>query len=110
MRIIAVLLSILFAIAQFLIAWYWSQAVAVEQFESVFASIYGGVPAWSAMAFSIGPGWFVAPLLIGVFLIAAFFNNNLRTYLGRVSLAAFLITGLMVYAMYPVHLMLSVPV
>ena len=72
--------------------------------------MYGGVPAWSAVAFSIGPGWFFAPLLIGVFLIAALFNNNLRAYLGLVSLAACLITGLMVYAMYPIHLMLSVPV
>lgn len=71
--------------------------------------MYGGVPAWSAVAFSIGPGWLVSPLLIGAFLIATFFNNNLRAYLGSVSLVAFLITGLMVYAMYPVHLMLSVP-
>lgn len=108
MKIIAVLLSILFAAAQSLIAWYWSE-VTVRQFESVFASMYGGVPAWSAVAFSIGPGWLVSPLLIGAFLIATFFNNNLRAYLGRVSLVAFLITGLMVYAMYPIHLMLSVP-
>lgn len=108
MKIIAVLLSILFAAAQSLIAWYWSE-VTVRQFESVFTSMYGGVPAWSAMAFSIGPGWLVSPLLIGVFLIAALFNSNLRAYLVRVSLASCLIAGLMAYAMYPVHLMLSVP-
>ena len=108
MRIIASFFLIIFAIAQSVIAWYWSEPIAINQFQSVLAALYGGIPTWSAMAFAIGQGWFIAPLLIGVFLAVAFFNKGIRSYIGLVSLAAFFVTGLMVYAMYPVHLMLSV--
>ena len=108
MRVIAVILLMLFSVLQSMIVWYWSQTEAIEQFRSVFIAFNGSVPAWSETAFYIGSGWMAAPLLIGIFLVAAIFNKDIRTYLGHVSIIAFIVTILMVYSMYPLHIMLAV--
>jgi len=57
MKAFAAILLALFAGLQALIAWYWTHTTAAEQLKSVFTSMYGGVPAWSELAFSIGAGW-----------------------------------------------------
>lgn len=56
MKAFAAILLALFAGLQALIAWYWSHTTAAEQLKSVFTSMYGSVPAWSELAFSIGAG------------------------------------------------------
>lgn len=68
MKAFAAIPLALFAGLQALIAWYWSHTTAAEQLKSVFTSMYGSVPAWSELAFSIGAGWLAAPIVIVPFL------------------------------------------
>src|SRR5690606_27968787 len=108
MKAFAAIPLALLAGLQALIAWYWTHTTAAEQLKSVFTSMYGSVPAWSELAFSIGAGWLAAPIVIAAFLVASIFAAGLRADLGVASFAAFFITILMVYAVYPVHLMLTI--
>ena len=105
MKLIFAAIMLLFASLQTWIAWYWSQPEAVTRFEQLFHILYDRVPPWSAAAFSVAEGWFIAPAAIGVFLLAAILRESLRAYFGLAALAAFVVTAGMFYAMYPLHLM-----
>nr|WP_298148026.1 hypothetical protein [uncultured Pseudomonas sp.] len=106
MRALAISLALISTLLQGLIIWYWTQTPAVAQFQAIFNSVYGGTPAWSAAAFAIGAAWLLAPLLTLGILIWAAYRQELRAHAGRIAAASLLLTGALVYAMYPAHLML----
>lgn len=107
MRISFTLLVFLSVALQSIITWYWRETPAVPEFERFFRSFYGEVPAWSSFAFSLGSYWIVVPITTTIIVVVALVRGSRRQHLGKLAAASLALTALMVYAMYPLHLMLS---
>jgi hypothetical protein len=107
MRVVPFLLIVLFAALQGLIAAYWIKAGAARSFASVLERIYGTLPSWSALAFSFGWYWLAMPVAGIAWLLLAWMRKTERRRAWTVCTASMLVFLAMVYAMYPLHLMLA---
>lgn len=107
MRIFFTLLVFLSVALQLAITWYWRETPTVPEFEKFFRSFYGEVPAWSSFAFSLGSYWIVVPIATSIFAVAALVWGARGQHLGKLATVSLALTTLMVYAMYPLHLMLG---
>ncbi|MDO6765768.1 hypothetical protein [Agarivorans sp. 1_MG-2023] len=108
MRLTIIIFSIVFISLQTATSILWVQTKAIEQFRSAFLAFYSsGIPMWSDLAFSLGDWWFLPSFIALAFLVFGSIFN--KTY--SVTILALVISGLsffgMLYAMYPVDLMLT---
>ncbi len=108
MRALPFVLIALFAALQALIAAYWIKAGAARSFASVLEGIYGTLPAWSAMAFWFGWYWLAMPVAGIVWLLLAWLRASERRRAWLVCTTSMLVLLGMVYAMYPLHLMIGI--
>lgn len=107
MRIMFILLIAISVTLQTMIAWYWREAPTVSEFENFFRSFYGEVPVWSSLAFAIGGYWFIVPMVTLIIMVATLVWGKRGKHIGKLASASFAVTIMMVYAMYPLHLMLA---
>lgn len=107
MRTFVVLLILASTLIQGLIIAYWTQTAAPADFQRFFSGFYGETPLWSRAAFAFGYGWLLVPVMILAGLATAVARKSLRAHLGKLAVGGLLLTGAMVYAMYPLHLMLG---
>ncbi|WP_193164908.1 hypothetical protein [Microbulbifer hainanensis] len=109
MKIFLTIVSSLFAVLQGVIAYYWTydSGRTGSQFFSMLQSIYGQVPNWSEMAFSLGVWWYGVAAVIAIASIAVnFFPLSKSVHVGIFVVSLATVVS-MVYAMYPIHLMAS---
>lgn len=94
-------------ILQITIVWYWGNTDAVDQFSKILAYQNNGlIPAWSSLAFTIGAFWLIVFVAtIAVILWAKIKKVGIRY--GHLALINSLVLVLMVYAMYPLHVLLK---
>lgn len=107
MNIFLTTISLLLASLQAVIAYFWthgSGGVAVD-FTSTLQSLYGYVPVWSDIAFSMGAWWYCVAVIIAVVSVAANFFRVSRLALAGMSFVSLVAAVAMIYAMYPIHLM-----
>lgn len=107
MRAIPYLLIILFAALQALVTTYWMKAGAAPRFTEVFHAIYGMLPAWTELAFSIGWYWLTLPLASLIWLLLAWRRHAQRRNAWTVTVVSLLGLLSMMYAMYPLHVMVA---
>jgi hypothetical protein len=107
MRPIPYLLIALFSALQALVTAYWMKAGALQRFTDVFDAFYGAPPAWTALAFSIGWYWLTLPLASLVWLLLASQRQAQRRNAWTVTVVSLLGFLSMMYAMYPLHLMVA---
>ena len=107
MRAIPYLLILLLASLQALVTVYWMKTNAPQQFADVFKAFHGGIPAWTALAFSIGWFWLVLPLASLAWLFRAWKVKEQGRNPWTIATASLLAFVSMLYAMYPLHLMLA---
>jgi small neutral amino acid transporter SnatA (MarC family) len=106
----AALLAILGICVQAMISWAWIKMDTTQQFLNVFSSLYGHIPTWSRLAFSTRDFSWAFPLVCAVLLSYTFAAKRSRAFLFGVAALSLLIAGGLIYAMYPIHLMLRVPI
>lgn len=107
MRAIPYLLIALFAALQASVTAYWMKTGATQRFTDVFQAIYGELPAWTALAFSIAWYWLTLPLASLVWLLVAWREQAQRRNAWTVTIASLLGFLSMMYAMYPLHVMVA---
>ncbi|WP_417502760.1 hypothetical protein [Marinobacter sp.] len=107
MRVFFTLLILISVALQSAITWYWWETPTVLEFEKFFRSFYGEVPAWSSFAFSLGSYWIVLPIATLIITVVVLVLGSRRQHLGKLATISLALTTLMVYAMYPLHLMLG---
>ncbi|ABC27082.1 conserved hypothetical protein [Hahella chejuensis KCTC 2396] len=95
---------------QVFVSWYWMNTDAPKQFLDFFNSLYGAAPAWSQWAFAFKQSSWWPPLLCAALLIFAIVKRPTQRLLGAVAGVSLSVAGGLVYAMYPLHLMLQSPV
>lgn len=106
MRIFLLVLTIAFSLLMFAVCYIWAETNTISQFTDIFKSFYGGVPVLSSTIFSIGKLWYIAPALCLIMAVAGFIKKKFNSLVLLSTL--FSISGvlIMLYAMYPLHLML----
>ncbi|WLQ12908.1 hypothetical protein O5O45_24585 [Hahella aquimaris] len=97
-------------LVQVFVSWYWTNTEAPQQFLDFFISLYGYAPAWSEWAFSFKQNSWWPPLACALLLILAISNRRAQSLLGMAAGVSLLFAGGLVYAMYPLHLMMQAPV
>lgn len=105
MRAAPYLLITLFASLQAVVTVYWMKAGATQGFTNVFEAIYGSVPSWTALAFSLGWYWLVLPVASLCWLLLAWRRQAQRRNAWAVTVVSLLGFLSMTYAMYPLHVM-----
>ena len=108
MKISLIIFSILFITLQTATTIAWLETEIIEQFSGIFLGFYkSGIPAWSDMAFSLSGWWFLSSFTSLAFLV----YGSILKKSNKVVFLALIISGFsflgMIYAMYPVHLMLT---
>lgn len=107
MKALFAALALVSTLLQGLIIGYWTQTAAPAEFLRFFGGFYGETPLWSQAAFAFGHGWLLVPLLVLAGLAAALACKSLRAQLGKLAAASLLLSAAMVYAMYPLHLIMG---
>jgi hypothetical protein len=91
--------------AQALFAWGWTRGDVTKQFASVFQGIYGELPSWTAFMFGLGMLVWLLPAISAVILILAL-RRKAQLPLSVASALAVALLVAMIYAMYPIHIMM----
>ena len=91
----------------FSICYVWAETNTTSQFTNTFNSFYGGVPALSNAAFSIGKFWYIAPALCLIMAIVGLIKKKTNSFILLSTLFSIGGVLIMLYAMYPLHLMLG---
>lgn len=107
MRSIPYLLITLVAALQVLVTSYWMKTAAPQRFTGVFQGIHGQLPNWTTLAFSIGWYWLSLPLANVVWMAFTWRRHAHRRFAWAVAIVSMLGFLSMVYAMYPLHVMLA---
>lgn len=107
MRAAPYLLITLLAALQASVTAYWMKAGATQRFSDVFQAIHGAVPGWTALAFSFGWYWLALPLASLVWLLLAWRQQAKRRNAWAITAVSLLGFLSMMYAMYPLHVMLA---
>ena len=105
MRSVPYLAVVMLGALQALVTVYWEKTNAPRLTQAVADSFYGGLPAWSLLAFSIGWYWLVLPLSSSAWLLLAWRRPGYRRYIWPVAAVSLLGFLSMIYAMYPLHVM-----
>ena len=107
MRATPFFLIALFAALQALIAAYWVWGGGTRQFVDVLMAFHGRLPMWTALAFSLQWHWLYVPGACIVWLLLVWARLADRNRAWRVSLGSLCVVLLMLYAMYPLHLIFA---
>ena len=107
---ISSLLAIFGICTQALIAWAWIRTDAAEQFVRFFVEFYGFVPAWSSFVFGAKAYAWLWPVLFAALLFYGLVSRKPTRFIVSVAGATLVVTGALVYAMYPLHHMLKVAI
>ncbi|MCL6417206.1 hypothetical protein MIB92_16215 [Aestuariirhabdus sp. Z084] len=102
-----------FVILSFQVAltYAWVETPMLRMFIDTFNGLYeGGIPVWSNMAFSWGKWWYFTAAMLLVALVYGFVIKRPVSSLLILVLASFLSVASMLYAMYPIHLMMQVSI
>jgi hypothetical protein len=107
MRAAPYLLIALLAALQATVTAYWMKAEATQRFTDVFQAIHGTVPSWTALAFSFGWYWLALPIASLVWLFLAWRQQVRRRNAWTITAVSLIGSLSMMYAMYPLHVMLA---
>ena len=108
MRISLIIISIVFIALQTATTIAWLETEIIEEFTDIFLGLYrSGIPIWSDIAFSFGAWWLLSSFTsLVLWVYGSFFEKS-----NKLVFLALIISGLsfvgMIYAMYPVHIMLT---
>lgn len=105
MRIFLSILTMVFSALIIILCYIWTETNTIDQFTNVFKSLYGGIPALSVAAFSIGKFWYIAPTSFLAMLVSGFVNKQKNPFILLSTLFSAIGFLIMLYAMYPLHLM-----
>lgn len=107
MRILLTILSVSFISIQFWLVWLWTNTDTTEKLIQFFKSFYGFIPTWSHLAFSMGSAWWLVPIILISILGFVIYTKGITLKITYLCIGSVCITLSMVYAMYPIHLMLT---
>ena len=86
----------------------WTETDIIEQFTQVFHGLYtNAVPGWSKVAFSFGRSWYLVSALHITLLALALYDRKSKPALLAIAVSSALSFLVMLYAMYPLHIMFS---
>ncbi|MGY5453054.1 hypothetical protein ACVFI8_19255 [Agarivorans sp. MS3-6] len=108
MKITLLILSMAFSAIQALLCYLWTRAEdnAADQFRQFIDSIYSEIPPWTETAFSLGRWWYLSAIACAMMAIYTYWQKSSYMHLFPPLLMAIFGTIAMLYAMYPIHLML----
>ena len=101
----AILLGVAAICGQAIVAMALSQASAVAQFSRAFEVVYGEVPAWSALVFSLQSSIWAVPVTSAALLAVALARASSVRAISLISVSLAAVAFALAYAMYPLHLL-----
>ncbi|MDN3640769.1 hypothetical protein QWY82_18365 [Simiduia curdlanivorans] len=108
MRIFLVIIAIAFIMLQIVVTYLWTETDIIEQFTQVFQGLYpNGIPDWSKVAFSFGRSWYLVSALLIILVALALYDQKSKPALLAIAASSALSFLVMLYAMYPLHIMFS---
>jgi hypothetical protein len=90
-------------------AWALTQTSAKQQFVSLYSGIYGGVPRWTQLMFGLDQFVWLLPAISTALVVLALYRRGKPPLSSAAAIAVLLLLG-MLYAMYPIHLMMTTSV
>jgi hypothetical protein len=105
-RIVLASACVAATLVQAVLAWAWTEPNAKNQIVRFFRDIYGGTPSWTALMLGLGGAVWLLPAFSAVLLVLALWRKP-RISLPVVAILVLTVLAGMLYAMYPMDLMLK---
>ena len=87
--------------------WTSEGGKTIEQFRNMLDFAYGDVPMWTTTAFSFGVGWYGVAMLWIALAGSTFHRRVPDKVINSAATMSVLALLSMLYAMYPIHFMLT---
>jgi hypothetical protein len=105
-RIVLASVCVLATVGQAVLAWAWTEPNARKQIVRFFRDIYGGMPDWTAQMLGLGNAVWFLPACSTVLLVLALWQKP-KVPLSLVTVLVVAVLIGMLYAMYPIDLMMK---
>jgi hypothetical protein len=105
-RIVLASACVAATLAQAVLAWAWTEPNARKQIVRFFRDIYGGMPGWTALMLGFGKAVWLLPVFSAVLIALALWRKP-RISLPVVAILVLTVLAGMLYAMYPIDLMMK---
>jgi hypothetical protein len=107
-RIVLASVCVMATVAQAVLAWAWTEPNAKKQIVHFFRDIYGGMPSWTALMLGLGKAVWLLPAFSTFLLVLALWRKP-KFPLSLVVVVVLVVAVLigMLYAMYPIDLMMN---